>query len=873
MHKITMKNRRHTPALLPTLVGALLLAKTFPVSARDYFDPGLLSLGGAQSATTDLSAFESAGQIAEGTYLVTVWMNQSDRDQHQLVFKKNAQGQVLPQLTPAFLHQLGVNTAVLPNFSALPPDQPIDDLITLIPDSQIHFDLSQLRLDLSVPQIAMQQNASGYVDPALWDHGVPALLMNYSLNGSRGWQSAQPGMDSSEQTNLFASLRGGVNWQAWRMRSDMTYSRNQTSSNSSSSKNSNSSSQSTQFSNTYLQRDIQSLRSEVLAGESSTGNDVFDSIPFRGVKLNSSEEMLPNSMRGFAPVISGIAQSNARVTVSQNGNVVYQTYVAPGPFRINDLYQTSQGGDLTVIITEADGTVRSQTLTVSSLPVMQRPGGLKYEFTTGRYNGGITQSSREATFGLGTLIYGLPYDITLYGGGLMAEDYTSLVAGSGVSLGNLGAISADVTTSSAKLQPQMGRQQGSSYRVRYAKSLLSTGTAVDLAAYRYSTRHYYSFSDFNNLGHKLNDDQVPWALTRQRSNFQVQVSQQLGSFGAMYLSAARNDYWGNDRVNNTVSAGYNTSYRGVSLGVAYSIDRIKGDGSWPENRQLSMNMQVPFSVLSSRPSLRRSYANYQMTQNNQGQVQQQAGISGNAMNDRLSYSVMQGWSNNANGSNNGTLNAGYQGSKGMANMGYSYSSQFRSLNLSGNGSMVVHPEGVTLGQMLGSSVAVVSAPGAAGSDVMNGNVRTDSRGYALVPYLSNYQNNNISMNPATLPDDVDLPQSSLNVYPTKGAVVMAKFATRVGYQVLVTLRHGETPIPFGTLITVQGEDVGENNTGIVGDAGQVYLSGLPEKGQLTAKWGNNAASQCRAMFSLVNSSAPSTNNPIRQLTVNCEGAQ
>ncbi|WET14058.1 fimbria/pilus outer membrane usher protein [Yersinia intermedia] len=230
--------------------------------------------------------------------------------------------------------------------------------------------------------------------------------------------------------------------------------------------------------------------------------------------------------------------------------------------------------------------------------------------------------------------------------------------------------------------------------------------------------------------------------------------------------------------------------------MAYSIDRIKGDEGWPENRQLSMNMQVPFSLFSSSPAVSRHYVNYQMTHNNQGQVQQQVGVSGNALDDRLSYSAMQSRSNGSSG-DNATLNAGYQGSKGMANMGYSYSNQFRSLNLSGNGSLVVHPEGVTLGQMLGSSVAIVSAPGAGGVEVMNGNVRTDSRGYAVVPYLSNYQNNNISLNPATLPDNVDMAKSSLNVYPTKGAVVMAKFDTRVGYQALVTLRRGKATFRLG----------------------------------------------------------------------------
>ncbi|WP_152529961.1 fimbria/pilus outer membrane usher protein [Serratia fonticola] len=862
MNTIIMKIR-----LSLTWTSALLFAGVLPAEARDYFDPGLLSLGGAQLTTDDLSAYETAGQVPEGSYLVSLWMNQADQGQHTIGFKKDAQGTVQPELTPQFLNKLGVNTSALPSFNGLPEDIPVKDLAKLIPDSQVHFDLAQLRLDLSVPQVAMQQHARGYVDPVRWDDGVPALLMNYSLSGSRNWQSAQMGMESSEQTNLFASLRGGINLLAWRLRSDMTSIRNQSHGGESAS-----TTQSTHFSNTYLQRDIRAWRSEILAGESNTGNEVFDSIPFRGVKLNSSEDMLPNSLRGFAPVITGIAQTNARVTVSQNGSVVYQTYVAPGPFRIDDLYQSGQGGDLTVTITEADGSVRTQTLAFSSLPVMQRPGGGKYEFTTGRYNGGITQVSQEASFGLATFMYGLPNDITLYGGGLIAQDYAALVAGAGISLGVFGALSADVTTSSAKLQGQNDRQQGASYRMRYAKSLLSTGTSVDLTAYRYSTRNYYSFSDFNNLGHELNEGEVPWALDRQRSNFQVRVSQQLDAWGALYLSASRNDYWGNGRVNNTVSAGYSGSYHGVSYGLAYSIDRIKGDGSWPENRQLSLNMQVPLNLFSANPLASRSYANYQMTHNSQGQVQQQAGISGNALDSRLSYNVMQGWTNEES-NNSSTLNVGYQGNQGQANMGYSYSNQFRSLNLSGNGSVLVHPQGVTLGQMLGSSVAVVSAPGAGGSEVMNGNIRTDSRGYAVVPYLSAYQNNTINLNPATLPGDVDITQSSLNVYPTKGAVVMAKFDTRVGYQALVTLRSGETSMPFGTVVTVEGTAAGTNNTGIVGDAGQVYLSGLPEKGHLTAKWANGADQVCRVTYSLAGITGPSPSNPIRQLTAHCEASR
>ncbi|WP_337262272.1 fimbria/pilus outer membrane usher protein [Serratia sp. MMO-24] len=866
----TAKTRQPEKVLLPTLTATALLVSGSPVLARDYFDPGLLSLGGVQETAVDLGSFETSGQIPPGTYTVSLFVNQVDRGQHTLVFKADANGKIQPELTPAFLHEQGVNTEVLPTFVGLPKGEPVKDLSVLIPESQVKFDFAQLRLDLSIPQVAMQSNAQGSVAPALWDEGVPALLFNYNVNGGRNWQSAQSGMGGSTQTNLFGTVQGGANLQAWRLRSTLTTTRNTSDLEGMMSQTT----RHTNFSNTYLQRDIPAWRSEVLAGENSTDNDVFDSVMFRGVRLNSSDEMLPNSLRGFAPVISGIAQSNARVTVSQNGNVVYQTYVAPGPFRIEDLFQTGGGGDLTVTITESDGTVLTQSVAFSSLPVMRRPGSLKYELTAGRYNGGITEGSREATFVQGTAIYGLPRNVTLYGGTLMAKDYVSVAAGSGISLGHFGALSADVTTSSAKLQGQDERQSGTSYRVRYAKSLLETGTSVDLTAYRYSTRHYYSFADFNNLGFALRDGQVPWALERQRSAFQMRVSQQLDKWGSLYLSASRNDYWGNDKVMNMVSAGYNSSYRGVTYGLAYSIDRLKGDnGDWPENRQVSLNVQVPFSLFSSVPTLSRAYASYQMTHDNHGQVQQQTGITGNALDDRMSYSVMQGWSNGQNSSNS-TLNAGYQGSKGMVDGGYSYSSSNRSLNLGGSGAILVHPGGVTLSQMLGSSVAVVSAPGAAGTQVMNGgNVQTDGRGYAVVPYLSNYQANSISLNPATLPDDVDLTQSSVNVYPTKGAVVLANFATRVGYQALVTLLQGKTPVPFGALVTVEGAPGSEANTGIVGDDGQVYLSGLPEQGRLWVNWGKDVGQQCRAAYSLEGATVASKNNPIRTLVVRCEGGR
>ncbi len=83
--------------------------------------------------------------------------------------------------------------------------------------------------------------------------------------------------------------------------------------------------------------------------------------------------MLPDSLRGYAPVVRGIANSNARVTVFQGKSQLYETTVAPGPFAIDDLFATNFSGDLTVVVTEADGSVSTFTVPFSAVPQSMRP--------------------------------------------------------------------------------------------------------------------------------------------------------------------------------------------------------------------------------------------------------------------------------------------------------------------------------------------------------------------------------------------------------------------------------------------------------------------------------------------------------------------
>ncbi len=101
---------------------------------------------------------------------------------------------------------------------------------------------------------------------------------------------------------------------------------------------------------------------------------------------------------------------------------------------------------------------------------------------------------------------------------------------------------------------------------------------------------------------------------------------------------------------------------------------------------------------------------------------------------------------------------------------------------------MIHENGITLSQSLGETIGLVKAPGAEGIGVNNyAGISTDSRGYAVVPYLTPYRRNDISLNSKTLRDDTDIAYMTNKVVPTRGAIVRAEYKTAIGHRVLMTL--------------------------------------------------------------------------------------
>ena len=792
---------------------AALAAGRLQAGEPAQFDSSFLqAFGGTDSSPDlDLDAIANSGNVVPGTYLVVVRLNQSFFGHRDVTFEKASNtGELKACLSEDFLQALGVKLqSFVPTGQALPA---CVDLEALIEDAFVSFDGNRLVLDISVPQIALSRDAAGYVAPEDWDRGINAATLNYQFTGAQTQSDAR---GSGYQYSLYTN--GGFNFGDWRFRTSSSF------------RHSDQSESQWQRSSTYAERDLTALKSTMVLGETFTSGDVFEGVPFLGVKVATDVGMLPNSMQGYAPIIRGIAETQAKVEVRQNNYSLYTTYVAPGAFEIDDLTSAAGNGDLEVIITEADGRERRFTQPYASLPNMLREKAWRYSLSAGKYN--AADGDDQPVFAQASLAYGLPFGLTLYGGVLGASFYRAGVAGAGKNLGSLGAVSLDATHSQTDVPGASAvsdaQVQGQSFSVRYAKAF-DSGTSFRFAGYRYSTEGYRDFSEAVGLQQPVNDVQVS-----KRSKLEASISQALDSYGSLYLSVSKQNYWGSSREDKQAQLGFSTQFKGVSFG-AYASKSLNDD--------LSGGSRVMFTV-SMPLGKSRSSGTFSVSRNEDGSLDQRTGISGRT-ND-MTYNL------NANRiektGTNGSGLIGYRAPFAQWGAGLSVGKGYRQASVSAAGSVLVHGVGVVFGQSLGETVALVEVKDTANVGVQSapGTV-TNKSGYAVVPYVTPYRRNRVTLDTGGLDANVDIAQGVTHVVPRRGAVVKAKFTATRSEKILLNVRLQDgSPLPFGTTVY----DGQGNNVGVVGQGGQALVS-VSDSNTFRMKWGEKASQRCELQLDI-----------------------
>ncbi|AOX99060.1 fimbria/pilus outer membrane usher protein [Jeongeupia sp. USM3] len=806
----------------PGSYGAVAIASAAPREVE--FNESFLQRGGR---SIDISRFNKGSAALPGDYRVGLYVNEVWQGQGRVSLRdiEAGSGNVQPCFDRDLLARIGVDLVKLSPEAVAWLDAGAGACLTLselVPDAIATFDVGEQRLDISLPQAMLNKQARGYVDPKYWDDGVPAAMLRYNANVFR----SESGSTSSTQSYL--GVNAGLNAGPWRLR----YSGNLT----------HNDETGTRYQNlqTYLQRSIEPIKSQLTLGDAYTDGNVFDSFGLRGAMLASDDRMYPESMRGYAPTVRGIASTNAKVQVRQNGNIIYETNVAPGAFEINDLYPTGYGGNLDVIVTEADGSVHVSTVPYAAPVNALRPGMNKYSFGIGQYRDDgihlkpfVSQAAFQS---------GISNLLTVYGGAIFANSYLSGALGVALNT-DYGAFGFDATLAKAGFDSLPDRD-GQSFRLSYTKQFAPTNTNIALAAYRYSTSGFLSLGDAMRL-RDLDDRGLAASMPgTQRGRLQATINQALGErYGSLYLSGSVQDYWNRSGTDTQYSAGYNNSYRRINYGLSANRQYDVNTGKW-DNRFM-LNIGIP---LGSGAQVPYSMTTYQHDSRD-GSNSIQESISGAIGADgALTYGLNAGRSTGNGGSNSVGANVGYAAPFASLSASASRSNSYTQTGAGLSGGIVAYPGGIAFTPNLSDTIAIVEADGAGGARVTNASgLRIDAWGHAVVSGLRPFERNDIEIDPKGLPMSVQLKSTQQAAAPTAGAVVRVRFETESGGRAVVLRAHlGDgKPLPFGAEV-FDGEG---HSVGVVAQASRIVAHKIgADTGELTVKWGGGQ--QCKLGYQL-----------------------
>ena len=802
-----------------------------PAPAADVeFDSQLLdSLG----VNIDLARFASADFVPLGLYQLDIIINGKDKLSQQVEVRAGPDPKTpLFCFTPGQVTQWGLLVDQLPNQPSVKLQMQSNCIRveSLVPGASFSLDLPSLSGALSLPQAYVGRVRRDYVGPEQWVQGINAAFVGYNANL---YYSELSGTD--DQFSNSVNLNTGVNLGAWRLRHNGSWQ--------------GSDGGSYQSLNSYVQRDVTTQRAQLTLGEYFTPGDSFDSVPFTGVQLASDDAMLPDFERGFAPVVRGVAQSNARVTIRQGSALIYETQVAPGAFAIDDLYATSFAGDLDVTITEADGSERSFTLPFSSVVQMLRDDTSRFSLTLGRYRNEAGPDGPD--FLQGIYRRGYSNTLTLYGGTIAAEDYAALLGGAAMG-SDYGALALDVTGSWARDLPAASELppslSGQSYRLTYSKQMDLTQTYFTLAAYRFSSEGYLDLNDVAAAQSQTLDQ-----LQRERNRFQLNINQPVGEWGDLYFNGISRDYWGAEAESSSFQLGYNRGFDwgNLTLSASHSLDDGVGD-------QYMLSLSIPIGDRLGAPRL-SSTVSYQEGQGYSARLD----LNGGSRDGRFYYGLYGSQSQGDGAGYQGYgANAQYQTAATQLGLSTSQGEGYSQYVASAKGTLLVHEEGWVLEQTQGETMALVEAKGAQGARVSHGiGSEVDGDGYAVLAGLNPYRTNIIGLDPSGLPLDVEIDGSAQMVAPRRGAIVKLAYETHVGQPLLLKVQRTDGRVlPFGAEVV----DGAGRSVAVVGQGGLIFVRG--EQAILYVQWGKEPDQQCRLDYRVPK---PDPAVPYQQVSARC----
>ncbi|CNI52217.1 outer membrane usher protein [Yersinia similis] len=724
-----------------------------------------LNLDFLQGTSVTPSILNTASRYPVGQYYIDVIVNKENIGKAQLNISPEEDKADVLCLSPAWLKAAGVPVRLDNYTSELNASKQCYEL-SKNPYTHVDFDFGAQSLVFSIPQSYLISKT----DPSHWDYGVSAARLKYFGNFSQS---------SGQKTSAFANTDLIVNLGRWVLASNMNATKN--------------SSGSSEFAarDITLSTAISQLRGDLLLGKSQTRSILFSDFGFYGASLRSNSNMTPWELRGYAPLISGVANSTSRITITQSGYTVYSKVVPPGPYQLDDVRPVGNG-DLEVTVEDANGHKTTTLYPVTTLPTLLRPGELEYNMATGRKTNSSNikdafSSGENGLFWLGSLGYGFP-GTTFNASSILHNKYQAGGLSMTQSLGVFGAFSIGGTLAQARYDHGV-RKNGHSANAKYAKSF-SDSTDLQLLAYRYQSKGYIEFADF--------DATDRYARNNKKARYEMRFSQRLGDVNLSLFGWRENYWWLDGNATGGDISFSSTLFSDVSMFLRGSYSKQpyldKPDYS------TSISFSVPFNLGGVR-----HYSSTGMNYSSHQKMGMTAGVSANPT-DRFSYGLNT--SLNEKGDRNLSGNVSYGFDAIQTRLMLTQGRHQTSVSGSVSGTALGTPEsGVLLTKETGNTLGIVRMPNVAGVRFYR-SAPTNRKGYTVVN-LSDYTLNRINVDMENVPDDLELQTTSYNVVPTEKAVVYRQFGAKYvqRYILRVKDRNGKI-LDGGSARTEQGLDAG-----------------------------------------------------------------
>lgn len=758
----------------------------------------------------DLSWLVMGQELRAGKHSVAIYVNGKKIKTLQTKFVEDAEGAVVPCIPQKVFSYLNLDQ------KRLPPDwheKACINIAATLKGATANYNYDDETLQVTIPQIYFIQGIEGMIPPSRWDEGINAMSLNYSLSGTSG--ISRYGDYSAWYGDLNTLLRLG----AWRVATLDTFS------------GGSQNKHRIQHLQSYAQRAIGSSLSELTLGNFNTSGSLFATVPLTGVRWQSDERMLPWTMKGYAPQIRGVANSNAVITIKQNNSTLYERNIPPGEFNITDLNTPGYGGNLEVTIRESDGTIKTFNVPYSSLPQLVRKERFIWSLAGGqvrRYGYTYAPELFEST-----LRYGFTDNVTLYGGVQATTDNAYQGISSGAAFNTLlGAVSVDVYQSESRNDT---RKSGSlkdktKIRVGLAKQLSETKTFLALSGYHHLGDKYYTLDDYMVMRETARGEETKF--NRYRNSVDVSLNQLLpDEWGDVALTGLWES--NNDSAADGSRSTWVLSYRNNYDSINYNLSMSKAlTAQGKEETSFYAAFSIPLAPNKIFPPTLRTSMAY-----SSDQAALKTSVNGSHQGENHTSSFNSYFNQSSKTQSQFGLNIGHTDSYLQKSLSYSKSMTSNVFGANLSGSALIHDEGIHFFSYPGDTLVLIKALGGEGASIGNialAKIRSD--GYGIIPNLMPYEENRLVINTRGAPLGFDIgDEDETIIVPTAGAVVKAEYKSMRKDKAAVLGRVKDVsgkPLPFGAQIY----DGDNGQAGTVGQGGIVIVS-LPEQYQpLKVSW-------------------------------------